>query len=341
VSPSRKRKARRRHPAPERRWSVDDALREYAKLIRWYDGADGVREAYNTYRLHYGGVWPPSLPNEDARRRVAERTAQATATSMRTFDPVWCDPPMVDLLAAAADSYPLEPMRPEQLLAPDGMVIFAKPLPVVWRGDVDVEEHRLAAISWGESLATNDGRTFTSITAWHRYTGLWRDGSGESVRYVGLRPQSLSMGAPWIVPTDVGGPASPHRLLQAFSALVRLPLVRDEHGPVSKSARREGERAGLRDAAVRRAYLRRPEDAGEELEAALAARQAHPTRGHWVRGHWKQQWYPSVEEHRPLWVSGYPRGDFAAGTVSGVKVLVASSRDADSQRSAEPTSPVP
>jgi hypothetical protein len=212
VSPDRKRQPRARQPDVERRWSVDDALREYAKLVRWYDSADGIREAYNTYRLHYGDVWPTSLPDEEARKRVAERTARATAASMRAFDPIWCDPPMVDMLAAAADTYPTEPMRPEHLLAPDGMVIFAKPLPVVWRGDGEEEKH-LAAISWGESLSTNDGRPFTSITAWHRYTGLRREGSGASVRYVGLRPQSHSMGAPWIEPTDVGGPASPHRLL--------------------------------------------------------------------------------------------------------------------------------
>lgn len=335
MSRSSKRPQRRRHSDIERRWSVDDALREYVKLISWYDSLDGVREAYNTYRLHYGEVWPASLPDEDARRQVAERTAQATAASMRTFDPVWCDPPMVDLLAAAADTYPVEPMRPEQLLAPDGMVIFAKPMPVVWRGDGDDEEHRLAAVSWGESLSTADGRPFTAITAWHRFTGLRREGSGETVRYVGLRPQSHSMGAPWIVPTDVGGPASPHRLLQAFSALVRLPLVRDEHGPASKSARKEGERAGVQNAAVRRVYLRRPEHAQEELEAARAARQARPARGHWVRGHWKQQWYASLEEHRPLWVSGYPRGDFTTGAVPGVKMLVASGRDDQCPRSDE------
>jgi hypothetical protein len=112
---------------------------------------------------------------------------------------------MVDLLAAAADTYPAEPMRPEQLLAPDGIVIFAKPLPVVWRGDGEDAKYHLAAIGWGESLSTGHGRPFTAITAWHRYTGLRRESSGVSVRYVGLRPQSHSMGAPWIEPTDVGG----------------------------------------------------------------------------------------------------------------------------------------
>jgi hypothetical protein len=103
VSPSPKHQPRRRHPDAEPRWSVDDALREYAKLIRWYDSVDGVREAYNTYRLYYGGTWPTSLPNEDARWRMAERTAEVNAASMRSLTPNWCDPPMVELLARGSD----------------------------------------------------------------------------------------------------------------------------------------------------------------------------------------------------------------------------------------------
>jgi hypothetical protein len=37
---------------------------------------------------------------------------------------------MVDLLAAAADTYPIETIQPHHLIAPDGIVIFAKPMPV-------------------------------------------------------------------------------------------------------------------------------------------------------------------------------------------------------------------
>jgi hypothetical protein len=227
-------------------------------------------------------------------------------------------------------------MHPEQLVAPDGMAIFAKPLPVIWHDEEGNVEHRIAAISWGESVSTNDGRSFTSITAWHRETGIHRESTGVTIRYTGLRPQSHSMGAPWIEPQHVGGPASPHRLLQALSALIRTPLVRDEITPSSKAARRDAERADLRDTAVRRIHLRRPEHAEHELEAARDARRNRPSRGHWVRGHWKKQWYPSIEEHRPVWITGYPRGDFAVGVVSGTKVLVASER-----KSAKPPETTP
>jgi hypothetical protein len=43
-----------------------------------------------------------------------------------------------------------------------------------------------------------------------------------------------------------------------------------------------------------------------------------------VRGHWKNHWHPSIREHRYIWITGYPRGDFTAGTVTGDKVLIAS-----------------
>jgi hypothetical protein len=46
-----------------------------------------------------------------------------------------------------------------------------------------------------------------------------------------------------------------------------------------------------------------------------------------VRGHWKNQWHPSIGEHRTIWIAGYPRGDFSVGTVTGAKVLVASDRN--------------
>jgi hypothetical protein len=45
-----------------------------------------------------------------------------------------------------------------------------------------------------------------------------------------------------------------------------------------------------------------------------------------VRGHWKRQWFGSVEEHRTIWIDGYPRGDFTRGTVTGTKALIASGK---------------
>ena len=46
-------------------------------------------------------------------------------------------------------------------------------------------------------------------------------------------------------------------------------------------------------------------------------------RSHWVRGHWRQQWYPSIQDHRTIWIDGFIRGDAELGTVTGRKIYVA------------------
>lgn len=73
---------------------------------------------------------------------------------------------------------------------------------------------------------------------------------------------------------------------------------------------------------MRRLYRRRPERGAAELDAPQAERQGTP-RCRWVRGQWRQQWFPSVQEHRWQWIDGLPRGDFSKGTVGDERILIA------------------
>lgn len=238
---------------------------------------------------------------------------------------------MVDLVAAAAGTYPPEPFLEHHLPAPNGIVLFARPLPAVWQDQHDDTARRqISAITWTSGLSTSD-KPALSIAGWERHTGLDRYRNPDlAIHYRGLRVVSYVMGLYGTPPADQGGPAGPNRILQTFAALCRTPLVRDETTPGSKAARQAAQRAGRPDPLIRRVHLRRPEHAQEELDAARAARAGAPVRGHWVRGHWKQQWHASMGEHRAIWISGYPRGDFAAGTVTGRKVLIASDGAANS-----------
>ncbi|MFE0775405.1 hypothetical protein [Streptomyces sp. NPDC058861] len=45
--------------------------------------------------------------------------------------------------------------------------------------------------------------------------------------------------------------------------------------------------------------------------------------GHWVRGHWREHYYASVDEHRPIWIEGFPRGDFTRPAPARDRLLVA------------------
>lgn len=327
----RKRQPGPRRPEGERTWSVDDALREYERLIAWLPTRDGRTAAYMAYHHAYMGKWPDELSSEDARWKLAEASCRDTAATLAGCPPIWCDPPMVDLIAAAADTYPPEPFLEHNLPAPDGIVIFAKPLPAVWEDQHDeIARRQLRAISWCSGLSVK-GEHVLSIAGWDRRIGVERYRQPKLlINYTGLRMASYVMGVYGAPPMDqAGGPAGTNRILQTFAALSRTPLVRDETSAGSKAARQAARRTGRPDPHIRRVQLRRPEHGQEELDAARAARAGTPPRGHWVRGHWKQQWHPSIEEHRTIWISGYPRGDFGAGTVSGTRVLIASDRHDD------------
>jgi hypothetical protein len=39
-----------------------------------------------------------------------------------------------------------------------------------------------------------------------------------------------------------------------------------------------------------------------------------------VRGHWRQQWYPSIQDHRPVWIAPHRKGPEDAPMLGGEKV---------------------
>lgn len=46
-------------------------------------------------------------------------------------------------------------------------------------------------------------------------------------------------------------------------------------------------------------------------------------RHRWVvRGHWRNHWYPSLKDHRPVWISPYLKGPADAPLLGGEKVTV-------------------
>lgn len=101
---------------------------------------------------------------------------------------------MVDMWAAAADTYPDEILEPHHLPDPDGIIILAKPLPRVIHPEVpgDHKEH-ISAITW--STAAN-GSSIVLLT-WNRHRGPDRVGWGNQPRRpviaLGLSPSSIGI----------------------------------------------------------------------------------------------------------------------------------------------------
>jgi hypothetical protein len=285
------------------------------------DGADAVMVQY--HRM-YDGEWPAVMTDPYL---FARETARESAGIIADADLIWCDPPMVALLAAASDTYPATPIEPRHLVSPSGIVIFSEPVPAVWDDPTGTQAiHRLSAITWA-SLVASDGQLAVSVVGWIR---AWRQATYRPlnlrVRCRELQIHTSAYGHFGAPTSDAGGPASPSRMLQTLTALLRSPLVSVEN--TERAASSGSPRRPPAPSTIRRVYLRRPEHGASELQAARDARAGRRHRGHWVSGHWKNQWYPSVEEHRERWIEGYPRGDFDLGDVPGTKVRVATDRPA-------------
>ena len=97
--------------------------------------------------------------------------------------------------------------------------------------------------------------------------------------------------------------------------LMQQPLARVDETVPDRAARKRLRRVGQESAPVRVIRLRRPErgEAGGSSD-----REYHHQ---WiVRGHWRQQWYPSREVHRPVWIAPHVKGPEGAPLLGGEKV---------------------
>src|SRR5690348_11601350 len=117
-------------------WSAADALRIKDQLATWLNTRDGTTAVYVNYHGIYNGAWPASVADP---WKFCSDMARLNADALAQADLIWCDPPMVDLLAAASIRYPDEPIRPYHLPSPDGIAILARPVPALWE-DADAGE---------------------------------------------------------------------------------------------------------------------------------------------------------------------------------------------------------
>lgn len=293
-------------------WTADEALRVAADLNRWLRTGDAGRDAQKVIieQLPQG---VRSQLEEQVRPRVPGGVGQwmqtVLADQLAERDVFWCDPSMVNLLSAAAADFPgPDRLAPHDLIDPDaGLIVFAQPLPLEWAGlAANGGYHQdVSAVTWATPFENE-----VIFRAWMRSPAAVVDAAGQRLKVGELTPLALTE-------TPGVGSGAHHallpigRLVVAFTSLTRASrVVETETVAGSKKARASARRQGLRGEGICRVYLNRPEVGDRELEQLRADRQQ--IRGHWVRGHWRNQWYASVEEHRWVWVEGFPRGNFDA-----------------------------
>jgi len=282
----------------------------------------------------------------------------------------YVDHDLCDLVEAAAPAMPLFAPHPSDLPGPSGFVVFARPIADLPPRDVDHVFDRLAHLDprMGEDPVTRavahaaEGFGTQIIAAsWgpvqaldldRQAVGRWPAGGLWMSFYAGTRVQDGS--APITIDEELafawrpdGAPADRYKLpdvagrAPGWTRLVFAAFILSKQQDVTASdtlrtgrpERRRTARAGLpeRDVVVVRLRVRPP--------AAGAPRPAGTGRGPLtervpVGGYWRNQWYPTLDDHRPKWVKGHFRGPKDAPIRSYDRVTIL-----DARRHADDTTP--
>jgi hypothetical protein len=227
---------------------------------------------------------------------VLGNAAMVMRVALQTQSPYWIDTPMVDLLEVATLDCPEYELHPNDLLTPDGLVIFDRPLVLVnddgrdtapimglaWVSDVE-------GIVWTPLMSSLDGVLMPMLlTGWDG----WQFGSARATLF---DDDSIDSGATL-------------KLLPAFLRLIREHVVIRSHERLDRHTARRLQRSGLPLTEIVWVTLRRRQTA-ESIEEGGGGDWSH----RWmVRGHWRNQWYPSEQRHAPRYISAHIKGPESA-----------------------------
>ncbi|MGP5523305.1 hypothetical protein ACTXM3_08400 [Glutamicibacter arilaitensis] len=247
----------------------------------------------------------------------------------------YLDDATADMVLAASLSAPADQLHEDELLAPRGIVFFENPTTVFSEIYDDLEDADVApvrAISW--ELPVESGEKLVALTTFF-------DGSETSFveppipglpEEVRLRMEQFTQKTATYLSIGLinnfklndlekesnGSSQLLIRYLRALSAIARSPRTDTTTKAITVAKRKKGKRTYTRERNVTVVSLQRPETAQYELDGA---RGRIRQRAHWVRGHWRNQWYATVEDHRPKWIDGFMKGDPEKGTVQTRKVV--------------------
>jgi hypothetical protein len=318
-------------------WNARDAATMMANLGTFYRsiygrGSEGMRQDL----LRENGVDPEGTfdledPAENALAIAGVFEDENTATILAQDD-------FAEMLKAAALTAPNTELYRDELIAPRGMLFFARAqdLSTV----IKSSEAPIRAISWW-AVATLE-HTVVQIRFYVDGPELWRSmlahdtpmpgapfsddegivGIEEMYRFV-VPVESIDTA----VDQDTGSLPTTDEfthglgLVRSINAVAKSAHTRDTlAGTESPKQRKIRQRKGLKQPrTIRVLSLVNPDYGRYEMDAATGRK----LRSHWVRGHWRQQWYPSIQDHRTIWIDGFIRGDADLGAVAGRKIYVA------------------
>jgi hypothetical protein len=259
----------------------------------------------------------PDLPRGEAGAYLSQAEAHRLCGDL-----FFVSSPMTELAKAAGRSLPGFNLMPEDVPTQRGLIVFESPMAIV---EEDGDPVHLIAAAWS--------RWNGAPKAW-RHGGLWiswysdrdnpeRPGPKPPTRLIydneiqaPFHPDPIpihdSATGELVAPGEISYPID---VLKSAWLLMQQPLAHIEEVTPDRPSRKRLRRLGHEPSAVRVVHLRRasrPSGVGE------SDREYHHQ---WiVRGHWRQQWYPSRQVHRPVWIAPHVKGPEGAPLIGGEKV---------------------
>lgn len=306
----------------------------------------------------FGGgpeVWSRALPSAEAQQ---ERVAAAQwSQSLRAAQLFYCTADMAHLARSAGLALPSYRLHPEEVPSPHGMVVWEQPVtaPADSEGGEEFVNAPVVAASWAVRGGQVHLRTWAHREDWVR---LMSKGSARAgipdltpaqVRamrqsypfpLVAMAASRLPFGKipGWLrgAPQDTSGLSlveledqaratttieQVERALLVTWLLMGQTLAASHQVEPSKSSGKHIRRIDPNLLTAVRYVQLRHRGTGEQARVG-EQRKGSGYQHRWiVRGHWRNHWYPSRQDHRPIWISDHIKGPDGAALLDPDKLV--------------------
>lgn len=311
--------------------SWKDAYDVQMGLWRWLRTENGLRFLRGGFQIE----------TQNLERGTQEMLAQLYGSEEKRLfdaDPIFVSAEMCQLIEAASETFAPEPLYLSDLITPYGFVYYDRPFSVPDRFDRPTTIH---GISWSPMLVSRDEADRTALLSLlrgkedridkdalndllqkegERLTGIgltiyadsndteWPDGMTHPPLYpMHMTPWWFGMSFEGNEEDENGVPTGAEwwwKIVQTTFRLLQQRISVKHHERPERHQRREGLRAGFDEREVLVVRLRR--EASEQKEPS-----GEP--GNWthrwiVHGFWRNQWYPSSQTHRQIYVGDFVKG---------------------------------
>lgn len=231
---------------------------------------------------------------------------------------------IVDVLEFAAATVPPYALHESDIPSKAGFVMFERPILI---DDIKGKVIVTRAIGWAGAVHQEDvDLGLTSESPVSLMMLMWTDPSDERDhlhdQWVGadgvraqiledvghLPPQGLlsCAGGVWTIGDEPDGDLA--KILMAFFRFVQEPWVDPSAVLPSRQAHRRALRRKI-EPTVHIVRLRRKTDTQhDDYGQDMVTGEVNWSHRWLVRGHWRNQYYPSIQDHRPRWVQAHVKG---------------------------------